>query len=437
MLQKVKSPTDRTRYVCAWIILSVSIIVSIPCLWQFLYVGTDEGWNHGGILCCYDDFLYNYANGFIRRGLSGEILIFTTRYLHFHPVLTIVLAIFISFLAVGWLLYKGCRARRISPVILLVSFTMGSVLILGFVETRRDYIELLLFAVALLAYGRLSRKVWIVLANLLMVTAILLHEATFFFTVPVLVLVENVRTRNLLKSILCFSPSIVAFLACCYFKGTADYLAPIVARAEDWLLDGYTGDKSKSHLLSFIGADPRATMQAHLEYNFTGISESKYTGITLPNALTAGIYIVYVAYMTVALVQAFTRRKIAAAELRGLVGMIVVQFICLIPMFTVLSCDMGRVISYWTLSALMVWLFLPVKTVCAAVPAFLRGVSEKLMRFCVRFRIPLPWLTVLVLCFGIPKYAVHSVDVIGWSSLLFHLYASVKTFYIPLAAGVL
>ena len=55
---------------------------------------------------------------------------------------------------------------------------------------------------------------------------------------------------------------------------------------------------------------------------------------------------------------AFTPGGLRNGERNRLVRIVVFQFICLIPMFTVLSCDLARVSCYWIMSSLLVWLII-------------------------------------------------------------------------------
>lgn len=300
------------------------------------------------------DSLYNFAGGFIRRGLGGEILFFIQDRLHIPMARTLYLISAAAYFFLVWIVTRAFLKKGYGWNVLIMSFALGGVLIYGFDASRRDFVELALFALVLLAYRRMPFKWWVVPANVLIMLGIALHEATFFFTVPILILISNRRVDNIVKSVCLWLPSVLTFLLCCVFKGTPEAFGPIAERAMQYAPQCFPGGEMPD-LLTYVGKNAGDVFQMHIRYNFSGV---KYLGsIPVPAYVLTLFYFVYIPYITVAMLISFTPGGLQASVRDRLLRIIVFQFVCLVPMFTVLSCDIGRVATYWILSSLLVWLF--------------------------------------------------------------------------------
>ena len=299
------------------------------------------------------DNLFNFGGGFVRRGLGGEISFF----LKDHMGIPLAWSVYLTygsayfFLAVVTVYYFVKRGYGLN--VLIMAFALGGVLIYGFDQLRRDFMELSLLAIVLMAYGRMPGRWWLVAGNVLMMFGILLHEATFFFTVPILILVYNARCGNVLRSVCVWLPSIVVFGVCCVFKGTPETLPLVVERAQAYAPQCFP-DGEVPWQLQFMGRDTADVFNLHLMYNFKDVN--CLGPIPFPAFLVTLFYVLYAPYMTVAMLIGFTPRRIPWAAVASLVRIMGVQFVCLLPMFTVLSCDIARVLCYWIMSSLLVWL---------------------------------------------------------------------------------
>ena len=336
------------------------------------------------------DNLFNFGGGFVRRGLSGEISFFLKDYLGiplaWSVYLTYVSAYF--FLAAVTVYYFVKRGYGLN--VLIMAFALGGVLVYGFDQWRRDFMELSLLAIVLMTYGRMPGRWWLVAGNVLIMFGILLHEATFFFTVPILILVYNARCGNILRSVCAWLPSIAMFGVCCVFKGTPETLPLVVERAQAYAPQCFPHGKVP-WLLQFMGRDPVDVFNLHLMYNFKDVN--CLGPIPFPAFLFTLFYVLYAPYMTVAM----------------LMG---VQFVCLLPMFTVLSCDIARVLCYWIMSSLLVWLIVGGEAQAAMFRGGYRRFGDAVVRK-VFARVPgrLP-LTLAVLFVGITFYIRAPFDAV-------------------------
>lgn len=301
------------------------------------------------------DNLYNFAGGFVRRGLGGEIVFFLQDSLGIPIAVPIYLSSLVAYSFLAWISISYFRKKGYGINVLIMGFALGGVLVHGFDSYRRDFVELAFLAVTLLSFTRLTVAKWLVLGNLITMFGIALHEATFFFTVPVLIMIANLRIRNIWKSLCAWVPSIIVFAVCCICKGSPDMVSPIIGRAMEYAPECFPGGEVP-WLLKFIGFDTETVVKMHLNINFFDIGVLK--GFPVPAFLITLVYFVYIPYCMVAMLIAFTPGGLRNGERNRLVRIVVFQFICLIPMFTVLSCDLARVSCYWIMSSLLVWLII-------------------------------------------------------------------------------
>ena len=133
---------------CIVIALQFILLATMQnCFTQFSARGNFEGWN----LC---DWLINYSDGFVRRGLWGEILLYLYNTFNIDIAQSIIWITIISTIAlILFTIYffkkKGLSFFLLPNVILLGSFAMNEIL-----SHRRDALMLLLIFLALYFYKR-------------------------------------------------------------------------------------------------------------------------------------------------------------------------------------------------------------------------------------------------------------------------------------------
>lgn len=329
------------------------------CIFLFLglyslrgaYNNISDGWYNISI----QDFLYNFGGGFIRRGLGGEIIFFFQDYLHIPALILISTVCVISYLSLFWITTKLLLRKGYSWNLLILSPLLGGILIYQFSSFRRDYLELLLFAITLILYKRLDFKKWIVAGNIIMTFAILLHESTLFFTVPAIILITNSKIHSLLKSIAYWSPALIAFISCCVFKGSPEMMSALLSRASIHAPQAFEAQKIPQ-LLNFIGQDTIEVFKMHLRVNFDGYVP--FFSTEVPRFIFTLLYYIYIPYLSISMLISFTPGGISKNRIADFIRLLIFQFICLLPMWTILSCDFVRVSLYWMMSTLLIWLIL-------------------------------------------------------------------------------
>lgn len=328
-----------------WIFWGVTVILILRTLYLGIRAYQYPYWHD------FSDYLYNYSGGFIRRGLTGEILLFLRNAFSIPPLTTCVVSSLIAYFVLVWYVVSKFREKGLFWGILISGFMLGGILIFDLSALRRDYIEMSLFLAIIWLYNKVKCSEWLLISNLIAIFAILLHEATFFFMVPICALLTNTKVRNPIKSALAWLPAILAFMACCFWKGNPEMSGPLIATAKT-LSPEIFPDGVIPNSLMFIGKDAADVFKFHIYVNFT----EPFCGRPIPVGLITVFYFLYVPYITVAMLKVFSRPAPSDKSLCSLMSLIGFQFICLLPMFTILSCDVCRVCFYWIMSSLIVWL---------------------------------------------------------------------------------
>ncbi|MDE5642093.1 MAG: hypothetical protein K2I56_01230 [Muribaculaceae bacterium] len=383
-----------------------------------------EGWHNISI----PDFLFNYGGGFLRRGLGGEIIFFFQENFHIPAVVFINTCCILSYICLAWIVIKLFLKRGYALNVLILGCTLGGILINHLITFRRDYLELLLLAVTLIMYRRTDLKKWIIGGNLIMAFALLLHESTFFFSVPALIIITRIRVESLFKSIVYWLPCILVFILCCIFSGSQDALSATLERAASYAPQAFENGDTP-YLLRFIGQNSGEVFKMHFSWNF---SEMDIIGsVKVPRAVFTLFYYIFIPYMTVAMLMAFTSKRMSSDKICGLVGIIVFQFTCLLPMFTVLSCDIARLAIYWMMSSLLIWLVLNeseyVNMFCHSYNKIIEKTTIKIFFLWLPGRFV---LTLLALCIGI-TFTRPSLEGLFNSSIIYYFYFGIYRMLLP------
>jgi hypothetical protein len=167
--------------------------------------------------------LINYAGGFVRRGLQGEVLYRLHDLLAIEPqyciaIISIVIFAFLVAYFITRFIKRGC-CWWIVPL----TFFMG-----GFEIDRTDGLALMLMLGAIASYRYANRQMlrWILL-NIFGVCSILVHEISFLLLVPMSFALTFNKNRSWLTSFLWLSPMMVAFAGVVCFSGNVETVSGI------------------------------------------------------------------------------------------------------------------------------------------------------------------------------------------------------------------
>lgn len=368
------------------VFLSVAVILTLQMCYDVYGEIANYEWG------CLTDFLFNYAGGFIRRGLTGEIIFFITDLTGIPSLVVCYTIAIIAYIIVAVCTIRMFKKRGYSIKVLIMGFMLGGVFLTSMNDMRRDYIEMAIFIATVVSFKRLSTFGWVVLGNIFAVFAILLHEATFFFMVPACVLMTNIRLDNIVKSVCLWLPTVATFLICCLYKGTPEMLPAMCDYIRDYAPDAFE-NKDVPYLMDFVGIDTQTAFSYHINRNFLN-PLSRY--FPIPVLFVTLFYLIYIPFITVCMIKVFNRDGLSEGRQNTLVSLILFQFVMLLPMFTVLSCDLLRVAMYWMMSSVILWLWLSDKEINAMfMPGFNKFSAKVSAKF---FDRRLPGKMVLTLC---------------------------------------
>ena len=347
--------TSPAAVVCSWLVVALfSGSVIMGCFKNFRPRGFD--------FLSYElsDWLVNYEGGFVRRGLLGQVLLELEK-LHLYDVrLAIALIIAISSLAILWMMVRIFKKEGWSLLIIPTGLCLGYTFMN--VWGRRDLLSLAMTFLIFLSYkrGLASRpRRWLpwIMFHLLSVLQLLIHEASFFYTFPILMLHDFHRQRmgkrpvatSVAKCMLRFLPELLTMGIVCVFKGD-QHIAQAI-----WASWSSVFNAFQPHALSQLGEsvaalgwDARETFGNHLYTSYLGCYHPTWWGIplTLFNLVATYFLLTRVDNVKAGIYPPRAMNHAAMSDIA------LVQFTALLPMYTILSCDWGRTLPYLVITAI-------------------------------------------------------------------------------------
>lgn len=320
------------------------------------------------------DWLINYEAGFVRRGLDGQLLYWLYQLHPFSPILAVKHIVCVSSILLLMLTLRVFSREGWSLSVLPFCFCMLSILFL--VEARRDTLMLLMAYGVFVCYRNVMRgkrkqtaTMWLLAFAALSIVMILSHEASFFFTYPIMMVYgwkraigRNVTLKRLAIWLLPFLPGLLAMVSVCLFKGNEHMAQAIWASWSDAFIHYPDGVNSAEYTFRHVGLGVQAlgwgttaTMKMHASINFLAqypVKELNWLSVLQTPTLLWTYFCAY--YLTTRLnTVAISLYPIAKAQQQVRISnVLLVQFLALLPMLTVLSMDLGRPMAYCTLSSL-------------------------------------------------------------------------------------
>ena len=187
------------------------------------------------------EMLLNYEGGFVRRGFLGEVLFLLRESIPFNVADAVLLIYYGSFFLLTWLLSRLCIKHGWS--LFLLPFPVFLYLYLCdpyFMAGKRDCIIILMSYIAFYLYRRYVGNrsyVRLLLVNLWVVVAILIHEAFFFFGTVIIVFhsffLSFRETHSLIKglAISCVSwlPVLITLLLIYMYPGNTQGIVEVIS----------------------------------------------------------------------------------------------------------------------------------------------------------------------------------------------------------------
>lgn len=322
----------------------------------------------------FSDLFINYQDGFIRRGLLGEGLL----WVYSQGLNPIYVAYAMSLVAYGVIvlfMVHHFLKREYAVGLLLVSFLLGGVGIFGLAFFRRDFLILCLFLLIVRLWKHLPFRMWLVYGNVLAMIAILSHEVFAFWALPLLLMMTHLRTRHWLKALAGWAPSILVFLLCLYKSGNIMQYHLIRKSTEVFL--------EYPNVIDFLSFEKEYVMKFHLHYNFLDSTHH------IPNVIGSVVSILLAIYIsTMANVVYRTSTVKNSQENLCYSALFLGLLICLLPMLTILSTDYTRTLMYASLSSYIVIFSLTEKECNNLVPGFIQRWTGKVLALIKRLLPP-------------------------------------------------
>ena len=363
------------------------------------------------------DWMINYEGGFVRRGLIGQGLLWIYENVGCYSLKRVILAIsIVSAVVFGSMVWKVSKDLKITifPLMVTLCGAMGTV-----TWYRRDFIELTIVAVVFwicTKWLKERKECQLLVANMLMVIAILMHEGTFFFMVPLLILVVSFADNNSwiswnkVKAI--FKVGLIPTITMAttsVFKGTNKIATTIW---DSWMpamkcypdrgeTSGKIGDG-----VAFLSNSTMDAINLHLKYNFQ-VQEHNFF-LTLWCILSLLLMMTIMYYIIIKNPHVDSKCKsVTIPEGHFRMGnMLLIQYLMMLPMLTVLSCDYGRTIMYCTVSVIVMEFALRKNEISVTCPKGLGNTSKLVCKWFNKKRIGNSgWLYLAcVVMFPISKY---------------------------------
>lgn len=343
----VSSNADKERR-WFWAVYGVNF-AAVLLGWLYLSA-TAFSWKEWGVT----EFLINYQGGYVRRGLMGEILHFFCDMTGCEPrtlILPLCFGAFGGFCAILRIIIR--KMEFFWPVLLTSYGLFGANLI------RKDYLIFLCLIAALWLHSLIKQRLLRFVAPLLLIVFMLhLHEASFFYCVPVYLLVvisDKTSSSSLAEKVAHIACVCITMALLCLYKGNETVVQDIVNSWKFAYPDTYHQLHTSS--IAAIGWPSSYAFALHYNYNFVD-GTIPYSGFVLrPFALL-------VIFFLMVRVGLKNHLKKNALMVEQLVFLLIILFVTLLPMFTLLSCDFQRVSFYWTMSAIIGLYYLRQREIC-------------------------------------------------------------------------
>lgn len=302
------------------------------------------------------EFLINYQGGFVRRGLMGEILLFFTKNFNIDIVWTIKIFCLLCFIAVTVFFVRVFLKKGYSLYILPLCLFLGAGIV-GDSWIRKDYLFFCFFIPVLWLYSKHNLSIFVkfLIINILTVAITLCHEVFAFFSFPLLFLLlfNHYKKKGFFAScgisLLYLLPSIVAFLFTLIKSGNLEIAHAIW---DSWIPHFDYETKKIGSSVKALALSSSGTFTRHLDINFTYINKNIISFWIWIITIPAIYYIV----TNVLLVFRKTKNIFTNDDKTIFSSVLMFQFVCLLPLFTILSCDYIRVIFYWIASSFAILL---------------------------------------------------------------------------------
>ena len=319
------------------------------------------------------DWLINYESGFVRRGLVGQLLLSLYNTCPFDIGIAIIATTYISIILLSAVVIYMFYKHKTSMFILPTAFALGGFFLIKATFYRRDALMLLAIFLTLYLHRQYLttsiKRRWLLLATYISgIVSLLIHEAAFFCFVPFLFIHyytthQGAIATRIGKSAIFTLPYIVTFILSCTCKGNIEMGNTIWYSWSDFFYARYGTQLPMGVGIEALSWDTIGTFKRHFTINYGGAIEwnipyMSFLDIQFPRAI-AWIAIYIVIYYLCANSNKIRLHEREYDNKHNPINayqptILLMQFVALLPMFTLLSCDLRRVIIYWILTSFFI-----------------------------------------------------------------------------------
>lgn len=371
--------------------LNVLMLLYALLVCRNLYMETMKGMSDIDLI---SEFLVNYQGGFVRRGLLGEILYRISLWLSldstsiFYIINSISIICFLG--VVAFFSFQFIK-KHYNWWILPLNFFLATGWII-----RKDYLMILMLIAIVYAYTHIRRTLpKIILVVLLEIMLILIHEVFFFFGTLFIIMLFLRDYRLSIKKgermclvVLLF----MVFFLVSFYKGN-DVAAHIIADSWAPLLSENINPYSGT--IKSLAWETLSTFKFHVRVNFIELSNGFMGLIVRPIIL----FLIYYLATRILFVFRTPSSELQKNDKNLLSSILSFQFIMLIPMFTILSCDAGRIVLYWLSSSFIFFLLVPRDVLKGIFPEWFSRTVNKINQGIDRFLPPTKGFIALLIVF--------------------------------------
>lgn len=321
-----------------WLYILISLILLVSVIYKLYVVPWIQTYEFGTI----QELMISYAGGFVRRGLLGELLYHIISGAQVNELYVIIPICVTAYLFVTCTLVFFFIKKKYSWWIIASPFLCGFVVFL----LRKDFILYSIFIITILILRNNVSSIKYLTAILLTVVALLIHEAYIFWAVPLItiaLIAKKYKTGNYVVYLLI---SLCTFGLMSYFKGSTQIAHEIV--------DAWNPILQESQLtytpycpIGALGWTLSYTIPFHLKVNFHAESLGWVYAIFRPLYLLLGYWLMTNILFTLR----GNNRSVVRSSKNVLSCLIATGYLCMIPMFTILSCDFGRSVQHISIAA--------------------------------------------------------------------------------------
>ncbi|MCZ8373510.1 hypothetical protein O6P32_12465 [Phocaeicola sp. KGMB11183] len=306
------------------------------------------------------DWLINYEAGFVRRGLWGQLFFYLYDCWGINVGYLVYTLSYIFLFLFLYIFLREWKRNNLSLFLLPSVCLIGAFAMSDLRWYRRDILIFLFIWYIFICYRSFLKgsKIHLILLYILSAVAILSHEASFFYFLPILglhyflfVKKENNLLASIVKASLFMLPGLLVMFICVIYKGDGTMADSIWHSWDNYFISEFGSIFPMGAGCRALGWDGMDTFKMHLNGNYMDKTLGVYRFCIWPFIFIA----IYYLLIQLNKVKIGVKNSIIEDKLfmMNLSNVLVLQFIFLLPMFTVLSCDFRRVILYWTISSFL------------------------------------------------------------------------------------